>query len=227
MSNRIVLKGKSELLKPVIMQILATHQLLQESDLAVVYGIPVTTFQDRWTFPPQVKLVFYQSNSEVQAPKKPVYGEITYRLINETSATMTEQKAIAVANKIKQKFITGTQFVWNKGKLIVRYEDQSKGYDFNLFVKSEQDGRSIIEQVLDLNGHSPDWEHLRVSTSYDNYPDTPPNDLVYEKQRRRPRRRPVESVKFRYAELHLWGLPNAITLVDSTGRRPTPLISSF
>lgn len=58
------------------------------------------------------------------------------------------------------------------------------------------------------------------------YPVKPNKELIYGKQKRPPRRRPVETVKFKYAEMHVWGIPSAITLVDITGNRPAPLVTN-
>lgn len=225
MAEKIVLQGTKQELMELIPEVLAIYQLLEGRSVGTIYGVPVTTFQDTYTFAPQVKLVFYQTLEEA-GDKPPATGEITFRVARETEKTINEAKAKIIAERIKTKFVTGSQFVWHKGKKIVRYEDKAQGYDFRLFVTTEEEGRRIIETVLDIQNHSPEWHRLRISESRAEYPDTPSREMIYGQLRRLPRRRPVEDVPFRYAELHIWGLPQAVTLIDTTGYRPIPLVFS-
>lgn len=223
----IVLKGQARMLEPLVTLLMAIYTLLEEKNVGTFYAIPVTTFQDQFTFPPQIKLIFYQdhkTSQEIDGKKIPVYGEISFRIIGETEKTINEAKAKAIAQKIKTKFATGTSFVWNKGTLICSYLDKEKGYDFRLRVTTESEAKKIIEQVMDIQNHSPDWDRLEVHESKKNFPSVPSKEIVYGASRRLPRRRPVAPLLFRYAELHVWGLTSAVSLVDTTGRRSPPLV---
>lgn len=231
----IILKGQAKILEPIVTLLMAIYTMLEERqqqqqrETSIVYGIPVTTFQDQFTFYPQVKLVFkedYETSQEIDNRKIPLEGEITFRLANETEATINEDKAKIIAGKIKTKFVSGTIFTWQKGKIIATYLDKKKGYDFRLRVTNETEARRIIEQTLDIQNHSPEWSRLTIHESKDNFPTIPERKLIYGSMRRVARRRPVRTMKFRYAELHVHNLPEAITLVDTTGYRPSPLISS-
>lgn len=226
----IILHGSQKMLKPVIMQILAMKQIMDTKDWGNIYGIPVTTFQDqyRWHHP-QIKLAFYETAQEAGYKKSgdlpPVHGQITFALINETEKTMTPAKATIIAEKIKTKFVTGTLFKWNRGKLIATYLDKLKGYDFRLRVKAESDARNIIESVMDIQSHSPEWSRLTMHESKASFPELPGKELIYGELRRLPRKRPIRTISFRYAEMTIWGVPPAISLVDTTGYRSTPLVS--
>ena len=223
-ADRIVLHGSTNLMKPIITELMALHHVLKGKDIGPHYSIPVTTFQDQFIFPPQVKLMFYQTSVEAGEPGKRVYGEITFRITNETEKSITVAKASTLAQKIKQEFVTGTVFKWEKGKIIVTYLDKAKGYDFRLRVKDEAEGRRIINKVMDVQQHSPEWEKLVIHESKALFPETPGKELIYEKSRQLPRRRPAAIITFRYAELHIWGVVDPITLIDTTGRRSSPLV---
>lgn len=224
--EKITLRGTRQELMELIPQVTAMYQLIKGRDIGHVYGVPVTTFQDLYEFAPQVKLMFYQTKLEAGDDNPPATGEINFRITGETHETFNEAKALLLANKINEKFAVGSVFIWHKGKQIVSYVDKAKGYKFQLYVPDETEGRRIIEQVLDIRGHSPDWDLLTISKSTKAYPDTPPKKIIYGQSRRTPRRRPVENIRFRYAELHIWGLTSAVTLVDTTGYRPNPLVVS-
>lgn len=223
-SKRIILKGNSKVLKPAITQLMAMYQLLQENMDRGLYTIPVTTFQDHYTFAPQIKLVFYQLRDETKNGNPRVHGEIAYRVIGETEETFTEANAKVRARNIKALFTEPQLFVWQKGKAIASYKDRKSGYDFKLFVKNQLEARKIITQVMAIENKTPDWSNLRLSVSSATYPEIPGTKRIYGLQRRLPRRRPLEDIKFRYAEMHLWGLPKPITLVDTLGNREEPLV---
>lgn len=219
----IRLKGTQKELADMLPQLINIYQLLEDRSVGNMYCIPTTTFQDQFKFAPQVKLVFYEYIKE-DGRKRKFDAEITFKLTNETEKTITETKAKALAEKIKTRFVTGSTFVMHKGKLIVTYLDKKKGYDFRLRVISEQEARRIIEQVMDIQNHSPEWERLVVHESKASFPEITDREMIYGELRRLPRRRPVRNVPFKYAELHVWGIPYAISLIDTTGYRAVPLV---
>lgn len=225
--KRIILRGNTKLLRPIITQLLAINQLLESKDIGSYYGIPVTTFQDDYKFHPQIKLMFYQVRSETKNNNPRVYAEITYRIMGETSETFTKANATVRAQAIKRLFIDPAIFVWRKGKEIVSYRDEKNGYDFRLRVRNKEEGKRIITQVMTIENKIPDWKFLIHAESDATFPEIPESKMIFGEQRRMPRRRPLEDIKFRYAELHLFGLTNAVTLVDTTGRRGTPLVRAF
>ncbi len=99
--QKIVLQGTPSELIELIPQIMAMYQLFQANNDRGLYTIPVTTFQDHYTFAPQIKLVFYQSRDETTNDKPRVTGEICYRVIGETEETFTEANARTRAQRIK------------------------------------------------------------------------------------------------------------------------------
>ena len=194
---------------------------------APIYGIPATQFQESIKFHPQVRLLFIEDYSLVEDGYEPVKAEITFRLMDETEKTITPGKAQTLANKIKSLFATGKGFTWKKGHEKWLYYDQSKGYQLSLLAWNETEAKKIIEQVLDVQGHTPDWQqYLSKSTRERPFSTVPGTHQVYGKNRRKPRDRPVAFVRFRLAEMKVWGMPHAVTLVDKTGTRRNPLVSA-
>lgn len=222
--QQIVLQGTKLELMELIPQLMSMYQLFQQNLDRGLYTIPVTTFQDAWTFYPQIKLVFYQLSDETRNNNPRVTGEITYRVINETEETFTEVNARTRAQRIKTLFTEPELFIWQKGKDMFTYKDQKNGYNFQLLCKNELEARKIITQVIAIENKQPEWEKLVVHESKATYPEIPGTKRIYGEQRRLPRRRPLEDIKFRYAELHLWGLTKPVTLVDTFGNREKPLV---
>jgi len=191
-----------------------------------IYGIPVAHYQESFKFLPQVRLYFSEAPNEIDFDYEPLRAEITFRLMGETSSSITPAKAETLATRIKTLFAPGNvPFRWKKGQLKMTYKRPEQGYHLILSPWSEADGKRVLEQVLDINSHSIDNRYLFVSKREATYPTIPPTELIYGKQRREPRRRATGNVRFRYAELKIWGMPRDITLVDLSGFRRDPLIS--
>jgi len=220
---KITLQGTQQELMQVIPQIIAFQQVLQNKDVGSIYGIPSLAFQEWNDFCPQVRLAFYRSKNSAEE-YDPVEGDITFALANETHETINEAKAKVLAEKIKAKFAVPRQFVWRKGKTIVSYVDKKKGYIFKLNVINETEGRRIIENVMDIQNHSPEWKRLRINTLAEPKPDPPSRERIYGELRKPPAQRRVADIKFQFAEMHVWGYPQAISLVDVVGNRAVPLV---
>ncbi|PSB20552.1 hypothetical protein C7B65_06505 [Phormidesmis priestleyi ULC007] len=202
--------------------------LRKAADLqAPIYGIPVTTFQDSVKFLPQVRLFFLEDSSQVEEGYSPVEAEITFRVMNETSESMTEAKAKVTANKIKTLFCAGNGFAWKKGRELWMYKEPAKGYNLQLYAWNETEAKKVIEQILDVQSDTPNWEkHLEGTTKKKTFRTIPASSRIYGKVRREARERPIATVRFRYAELKIHGLPNDVQLVDRTGFRHNPLVKA-
>ena len=196
---------------------------------AALYGIPVQDFQEQFRYHPQVKLFFMESSADTDDNYLPLRSEITFRLMDETPESITEAKAKIIANKINTHFAASSGFRWKRGRETWTYFDMRRGYRLKLFVWSETEAKKVIEQVLDIQGHAPDWDaHLNDATQrkHQNISTIPPKKRIYGKSRRLPREKPVGTVRFRWATLDIHGLMQPINLVDTTGRRRNPLVAA-
>lgn len=219
MSNEIILSGSEETLKPIITLLVALKQMLGDNP-PIIYGIPANEIQAERRFKPQILLYFEELKKEIQDDYPPITGQIQIRLMEEESETLTDKKLEVLAKRIKTKFGGTTPFIWHKGKEYYNYTDKKKGYQLQLLCSSIEEAKRLIEQVLDIQSHSPDWKRLTKSNSIEPsivYPARPDKKLILGKLRRLPRRRPLGNVVFRYASISIWGIPEPIVLVDNTG----------
>lgn len=184
-----------------------------------IYGIPTTAFQESFKFKPQIKLHFQEPEDDVEPGYRPLIGEISLRVMDEESNTMTQTKVDRLAAKVRDNF-TRPVFVWRRGKDLASYFDKSKGYQFKILCRDQTEGKRIIEQVLDIQGHTPDWKNLNFSQNSEPiqaFPIVPDTTRILGKSTKLPRKRPIAEVKFQYALLHLHGLEKSICLVDRSG----------
>jgi hypothetical protein len=189
-----------------------------------IYSIPSDRYQQDVTFAPQVTLMFSEDRSDVEQGFPPVSAELSFRVKNERWDTFTPANAQALANRVRSEFASGQGYRWQKGRIKLVYRDKENGYLLTVNAFSESEGRSLITKVLNLQGDTLNLDHLTISRMGQNPSIMPPTRQVFGKQRRLPRKRPVAWVRFRYAELHIWGLTEAVILVDNTGRKPNALL---
>jgi hypothetical protein len=192
--------------------------LRQAADLqAPIYGIPVGQFHETRRYKPQVCLYFREPLDEVDPDFQPLRAEIKFRLMNETTESISKAKLTTLANKIKSEFGAANGYKWRKGKILCSYNDPEKGYKLQIYAFSATEGKSIINKVLDCQNHSPDWERLTINENDQPsaaYPTLPPNKTIAGQIVRLPRRRPVGNVRFVKATCAIWGLTKPITLID-------------
>lgn len=188
-----------------------------------LYTTPLEHYQEVVTFAPQVTLYFREDLEDVEDGYQPIDAEISFRLMGETSNTFTPSDATIIANRIKSEFSSGGGYRWHKGRVKVTYRKKEQGYLLSVNAFSESEARQVINKVLDIQNHSIDEEYLTVHNLSQAPPVVPPAQFIYGESRRPPRRRPVGYVRFQWAELHIWGVQNAITLTDRTYRRRNPI----
>lgn len=182
-----------------------------------VYGIPVPSFQEARKFKPQIQLYFQEDYGDIEPGYAPVTAEVSFRLMNETSETITESNARTIATRVKTLFAAGSGYVWKKGRVQCVYTDRERGYALRVLAYSKGEGKEVIAKILDIQNHNPDWKKLSVSENEEPgsaYPTIPPHDFVMGRSRRQPRQRPVADVRFQYALLHVHGMPHPVVLVD-------------
>lgn len=183
-------------------------------DMSSFYSIPVREYQGYAKFQPQVTLLFYEDLSDVEEGYQPVCAEVSFRVQGETEQSMTEVKARAIAHQIRTEFATGNGYTWWKGRTKLTYRKPEQGYNFSVFARTESEGKQLIVKVLSIQNDALDQDRLTISELASPPPIVPPQKLIYGKVRRTPRIRPVARVRFRKADLHLWGIERSITLIN-------------
>lgn len=199
--------------------------LRKASDLhPAIYSTPIDRYQQEVKFLPQILLYFREDLDDVEAGYSPLDAEISFRIAGENSNTITEGEVQNLANRIRSEFASADGYRWRKGRVVVRYKKQSAGYQLRVNAYSEAEGREVISKVLDLQNDVIDRELLTVTELLETPPIVPPSTSILGRSRRLPRKLPVGWVRFQWAELHVWGLPNPIVLVDRSNRRRSAII---
>jgi hypothetical protein len=186
-----------------------------------IYGIPSTDFEIKYTYYPQVQLHFREDRYEAtDNDRVPIRSTISFRW---RENDYTEANITALKNKIKADFVT-PPFSFSKGRECWTYWDDLKGYRFTVYVQNEVQAKKIISQTIGIQDTEvPDWDNkLREHKNNVNY-SNPGTVRVMGETRRKPRKRPVGTVKFAYAELFIPGVTKPIILIDRTGNKNAAL----
>lgn len=201
--------------------------LRKASDLhPALYTTPVERYQELLRFAPQVTLYFREDIDDVEEGYGPIDAEVSFRIYDKTERTITMADLRTIGQKIRTEFATGSGYRWRKGRYSLSYRDPELGYRLRVRASSESEGREVISKVLDIQGHTINREKLNINQLDQAPPIVPPMHNILGRSRRKFRNRPVGWVRFIYAEAHVWGEQNAITLIDRSGRRRNPLIAA-
>lgn len=182
-----------------------------------IYGIPSTDFEISNTYYPQVKLHFREDKIEAfNSERRPARGEVSFRWREED---YSRANILALTNKIIADFAT-PPFYYQRGRELWSYADKQKGYYFQMTVQSEAEAKKVIRQAIGIqDSEEPDWEkYLRRHEDKKNYTIQETVRVMGELVKK-PKKRPVAKVEFRYAELFIPGTTKPIVLVDRSGSK--------
>lgn len=191
-----------------------------------LYTTPTDRYQQLVRFAPQVTLYFKEDIEDVENGYAPIDAEISFRLVHENQDSITRTDLQTLANRIRAEFATGSGYRWRKGRTKANYRDQEHGYLLSINAYSESEAIEVIRKVLDIQNHALDGSKMTFQTLSEPPPIVPPQKMILGKSRRLPRKRPVGYVRFVYAEIHIWGIPDGICLIDRSGRRRNPIIAA-
>lgn len=189
-----------------------------KTEQQIIYGMPSTTFHSTWRTHPEVKLYFSEDSDDVEPGYDPIWGEISYRLLNETAQTISMAQASQIGTRIMQNFGASGGYRWHKGWHKCTYLDKERGYDFRLLIFDRAEGERIIRDVLDLNNDTYRgslFQYAEKGNPSEAFPTEPGNTTILGKVQKRPRRRARAYVRFRYAHLFLHGLTKPLLIASN------------
>jgi len=151
-------------------------------------------------------------------------AEYSFRLMHETSATITKAKLTSLATLIKEFFVVGGVGIhFTKGKNIYRYSDPIQGYRLMIYANAQTDALPIIEALLECQEIVYDKNKLSTHEPLRDNTSAAIEQIVYGKEVFPPKFRPIANVRFRHARAEIALMKQPIYLVDTTYRH-TPLV---
>lgn len=194
------------------------------------YGVPVATVNSQVKFKPQITCYFLEDYNDVEPGYRPVEGQLSIRLINESTETISQADLQSYANKVNLAFGQNNGYVWNKGRNLYSYYDKPEGIQFKVLSKNKSHAEEIIQKLLGIAGKTLDQKFLKTNEAANPslaYPTIPGNHTILNKSYKKPRLRPVANVRFQYASIKIWGLPTPVVLVDKSGYWREAIIPAY
>ena len=227
--NACLIDSDEKSIQTVILKMMFFYIVLRKArDLQQpYYGIPIGTDEAQRKYKPQIELFFQQDWEDVEDIEIRVEGRISFRLMDETAATITKTELTNLAREIKAKFAIANGYKWKKGKDMCSYTDKDKGYQLQLLVFSKSEAKDLIKDVLSIQDHTPDWSKMHYKENEapaEAYPLVRGNKTILGKVYKEPRLRPTETVRFQYAVAKIHGIGKPIPLVDRSGTFFDPLV---
>lgn len=232
--ENIVLNGTKEDLMERIPPLLDFLQILEQKDVGTIYEAP-EALSDRMSGRPEVQLVFRQDSDFKKGTNQPGYhgrnrrkGQISFRLMNETSETLSKAELTRIGARIKELFGANNGYIWEKGKELYSYSDWTKGYHFQLLCRNETYAKDLITKVLSIQNHTPDWKLLfknENNVPSARYPENPGTKVILGETVELKKYRSLVEVRFEQAVAHIKERISPVILYDRRGKRANALVS--
>ncbi|MEM5809156.1 MAG: hypothetical protein QXH92_04555 [Candidatus Aenigmatarchaeota archaeon] len=190
----------------------------QDLQLPVI-GMPINQYEETTKYRPIISLYFKQPTIETQPGRTPIGAQISIRLVNETSTSITKAELVKIARKIKQEFLPGDNpYEWTKGRKLVSYRDQEHGLRLRLYVQRETEAKEIIRKVCSIIDAPFEESLMTISTSAnpsEAFSSVPKTIRILGENFLEPRKRPIGTVRFAYALCKIWGRNKPVVLCQS------------
>lgn len=221
--ERIVLGGREELLRPVIIQTLATHEQFNGRDMGIIYGSTPSEMPER-RHRPEVVLRFYgkqNKDPDKGAITENLRMQIAFRLMNKGKEDFADDTYLKSLSEAIHREMCKPPLKVSKGKQTYTYADHEKGYQFKLDVKDEAEAKRVIKKVLDIQNHKMNDDLFRKGSSRVNNPrtTTPERVTIRGERVQLPQRGKEGEVIFQFAYLNVGVSVPPINLVDLTGKK--------
>lgn len=176
---------------------------------------------------PMVTLLFKQDSDAVPPGYYPIEAEISFRLMSETTESLTQANLKTLATQIKNELATGQGYTFNKGKYLCKYYDKENGYDLQLYALNEAEGEQVARKIVGIRNHSFIDHNFKVTIPRANSVNTTGNINILGKSTKKQRWRPTAKVRFLFANLIIHNRPEPVCLVDRTGRKRNPVEKAY
>ncbi|WP_375497053.1 hypothetical protein [uncultured Nostoc sp.] len=205
-------------------KIRAFREIIQKTHLKpTIIGQPKSSYDADVKYHPQIVLYFLQDKQSVPKGKTAKDARISFRLMHETSETLTEAELKNWANKIRTEFTQPSLYRWHKGKIIGLYLDKPNGFDFQVYAYSDEIAKTVIRKVIELTTKTYVNDKFRFTTPERNTDPTPPQVRVLGELVPEPQWRPNVFVTFDHAYANVWNDKSKRVLVDASGLQVNPI----
>lgn len=173
----------------------------------IIIGQPKIDLDADVKYHPEVSITFQQSLISVPRGKYPKDAVISWRLMNETSESLTFAKMNNIATLVYQQFFQN-RFTFNKGKIIGWYISPADGLNLQLYCLDETEAERVAKYVVQAVGKTWNDKVFKITKPKRNNAITSEQITILGKQKDAPVWRPNIIVNACKANINVWGAGN-------------------
>jgi outer membrane protein assembly factor BamB len=222
--NLCLIQGKDSMLIARQRQNFFYYQIKKIQNKPVIIGQPKIDYDAEVIYKPQIGVIFAQDFESVPKGKNPKTAKITWRLMDKTSETITNEDLNSWANKIYDGLFKDTRYSFDKGKFIAWYISKSEGLHLQIYCLSAEEGEKVVKKVLEVFGKEFNTDLLKITEPKRDNLKKPENIKVRGKDLPPPQWRPNIKVYAEYAYANIWGETDINILVQATVKGYQPII---
>ncbi|MBH8575782.1 hypothetical protein I8752_22815 [Nostocaceae cyanobacterium CENA369] len=187
------------------------HQVLKIQDKPIIIGQPKTIFDSEVMYHPEVSIELRQDFASVPRGRQAKDARFGWRLMNETSESLTLEKINNIASLVYQHFFSNNNvFNFNKGKVIGWYTSPVDGLHLQLYCLDVEEAERVAKYVVQSINKTWNDNIFKTTTPKRNNLITPPQITILGKQQDAPVWRPNINVRAYKAYMTVWGTENKV-----------------
>jgi hypothetical protein len=173
-------------------------------DLGHFYGMPTEYVHTSFDLKPQVKFIF-QEKAELAKKKKrrPLIHEASFRLMGETTSTITKAKIEQLENKIQAQF--PKTYVLKAGRFTFTYYNNDTGFRTKIHAYSMTEAKELLTKLNHVSGQTIDWSKFKKTEWVDKNFEATNYVMVLGKRKKLPQPRAITDCFLSKVELKLHG----------------------
>jgi hypothetical protein len=199
------------------------RELIQKTHLKPdIIGMPKIDVDADVTYKPEVTLFFKQNKQSVPRNKTAKTAKMSYRLMNQTSSSLSKTELVTLGRDIYNDFATPV-YRFNKGKIIAWYIRAEQGLNLQIYCHTEEIGETVVKKVLQHRNLTFENDYFKFTKPSKNSDLTPGNITILGESREKPIWRPTVFVEFSHASINLHNDTKIRILCDLSGMYANPL----
>lgn len=179
-----------------------------------IYEMPISD-NEPVMLHPQVILKFQEDSENRHRRENRILKNVrvSFRMMDENTSTITQTEIDRLQRNIARLFPRDYKF--KTGRYKVSYLDEVKGYRLILTPYSKAIGERLIEKVLSIRDHNPEWSRLSISEQPRRNFNTQEYTTILNERRRLPKPRSIAECFLKKATLKLHGHLAEIPLYET------------
>ena len=189
----------------------------------VIIGQPKSDFDADVKYHPQVTVYFVQDIQSVPRGSRPKNARVTWRLMDQTSETISNQILNNWATKVYNSFFNPV-YSFHKGKYIGWYNSPADGLHLQLYCLDDITAESVAKKIVTSADKTFNDDLFKVTKPKRNNIAQSQQITILGQSKSVPNWRPNITVNVAYAYINIWADNDLRLIVDKIGSKFHPIL---